>query len=128
MHNCFHGTVLCTGMSKSRTLTFKGADLAYQASDIFRSYNSSKEQQFPFETISTVAIIGQGNVALDISRILLSKPEKLYHTEINQAFLSNLYKSNVTRILLIGRKGPLDVCLLLSSCRCPFPLKSSEKP
>lgn len=128
MHTYFHGVVLCTGMCKSRTLTFKGADLAYQASDIFKSYNSLKERQFPLENISTVAIIGQGNVALDISRILLSKPEKLYHTEINRAFLGNLYKSNVNRVLLIGRKGPLDVCFFLSTCRYPFLLKNSEKP
>ena len=60
-----------------------------------------------FESES-VAIIGMGNVALDIVRILAKSPAELEVTDITEYALTALKSSNVRDIYLIGRRGPLE--------------------
>ena len=51
-------------------------------------------------------IIGNGNVALDAARILLTDPNKLADTDIADHALRALEKSKVTEVVLLGRRGP----------------------
>lgn len=55
-------------------------------------------------------IIGQGNVALDVARILLTDIERLRNTDITCRALDGLSKSRVKRVRIVGRRGPMQVC------------------
>ena len=54
-------------------------------------------------------VIGNGNVALDVARILLSNIDSLRKTDISDAALDTLAKSRVKRVTIAGRRGPMQV-------------------
>lgn len=55
-------------------------------------------------------VIGQGNVALDVTRILLSPLEALRKTDITEEALEVLSRSRVNKVRVVGRRGPGQVC------------------
>ena len=55
-------------------------------------------------------IVGQGNVALDVARILLQDVNTLRSTDIAEHAIAALQKSKVRRVRVAGRRGPLQVC------------------
>lgn len=65
----------------------------------------------------TVAIIGQGNVAIDVSRILLSSIDSLAKTDITNFALQALSESKVEQVYLIGRRGPLQAAFTIKELR-----------
>ena len=67
-------------------------------------------------------IIGQGNVALDVARILLQKPQILRTTDITENAVQILEKSRIKRVRIIGRRGPLQVGIL-----GPMPWTSADQ-
>lgn len=54
-------------------------------------------------------VVGQGNVALDVARILLSDVDALRGTDIADYALEALSKSRIKRVRVVGRRGPLQV-------------------
>lgn len=56
-------------------------------------------------------IIGQGNVALDVARILLSDVGALRRTDITDYALDALSRSKIKRVRVVGRRGPMQVWL-----------------
>ncbi|CAG8690159.1 6180_t:CDS:2 [Cetraspora pellucida] len=62
-------------------------------------------------------IIGQGNVALDIARILLTDVDELSKTDITEYALECLRKSRIRNVMLIGRRGPLQVSFTAKELR-----------
>lgn len=54
-------------------------------------------------------IVGQGNVALDVARILLSDIDALRKTDIADYALEKLATSRIKRVRVVGRRGPLQV-------------------
>ena len=56
-----------------------------------------------------VAVIGHGNVALDVSRILLKSPQSLEETDLPQSVLDVLGESKVEKVSTVGRRGPAQV-------------------
>jgi adrenodoxin-NADP+ reductase len=54
-------------------------------------------------------VIGQGNVALDVARILLSDVDKLRKTDITEAALEALTRNRVKSVRVVGRRGPMQV-------------------
>src|SRR5215208_4137951 len=55
---------------------------------------------------TAVAVVGVGNVALDVARILLRDPEELSPTDVPQDVLDGLRSSPITDVHLLGRRGP----------------------
>jgi ferredoxin/flavodoxin---NADP+ reductase len=53
-----------------------------------------------------VAVIGVGNVAVDVARILARDPDELRETDVSQPVLEALQASKVTEVHMIGRRGP----------------------
>ncbi|NMO00608.1 4Fe-4S binding protein [Gordonia sp. TBRC 11910] len=53
-----------------------------------------------------VVIVGNGNVALDVARILTADPDSLASTTISRRALAKLRESQVTEVLVVGRRGP----------------------
>lgn len=71
----------------------------------------------------TAAILGQGNVALDVARILLSPIEELKKTDITQHALDALAESKIKNLYLIGRRGPLQVAFTIKELREQLKMK-----
>ncbi|XP_042253250.1 NADPH:adrenodoxin oxidoreductase, mitochondrial isoform X2 [Thunnus maccoyii] len=65
----------------------------------------------------TAVILGQGNVALDVARILLSPIDILKKTDITQPALEALAESQVRRVLIVGRRGPMQVACTIKELR-----------
>src|SRR5262249_39363591 len=55
-----------------------------------------------------VAVVGVGNVAVDIARILAKSADELARTDIADHALESLAKSRVKEVYLLGRRGPLQ--------------------
>ena len=61
------------------------------------------------DTHDTAVIVGLGNVALDVARILLSPIDILRKTDITDEALDMLSKSTIQNVYIVGRRGPLHV-------------------
>ncbi|GAB0100635.1 NADPH:adrenodoxin oxidoreductase, mitochondrial [Sergentomyia squamirostris] len=64
-----------------------------------------------------VGIIGQGNVAVDVARILLSPVDQLRQTDITDYALDLLASSRVESVSMIGRRGPLQAAFTIKELR-----------
>ena len=64
-----------------------------------------------------MVVIGNGNVALDVSRILAKTPEELAASDICEHALDALSKSQVTDIIVVGRRGPLQASFSIRELR-----------
>ena len=75
-------------------------------------YNGHPEyadSNIDLSSITSVAICGLGNVAVDCARILLQPVERLASTDIAEHALQQLRRSSVRHVHLIGRRGPVQV-------------------
>ncbi|KAJ7043664.1 hypothetical protein C8F04DRAFT_1072898 [Mycena alexandri] len=69
------------------------------------------------ETLSHVSLIGNGNVALDVARILLTPPSVLERYDVPQPVLDVLARSTVRHVQIIARRGPLHVAFTAKELR-----------
>ncbi|KAF2077145.1 hypothetical protein CYY_001530 [Polysphondylium violaceum] len=111
----FHAVVLACGIEGDRKLGIPLEDKLkniYFARDFLGWLNGNlKDQNRKFDlTGKNVAIVGQGNVALDVARLLLKKnSDELKKTDITSTAFDQIHKSGVKNIHIIGRRGPLEV-------------------
>lgn len=105
-----HAVVLTCGAETDRKLGIPGEDLpgSYTATEFVGWYNGHPDyRDRTFDLSHEVAvIIGQGNVAADVSRILSKTVDELKHTDIAQHALDALAESKIREIHVIGRRGP----------------------
>lgn len=102
------------GASKDKTLGVKGEDLdgVYSARAFVGWYNGLPEYADLTPKLDggeEAVVIGQGNVALDVARILLSDVDALRSTDITDYALETLAKSKIKRVRVVGRRGPMQV-------------------
>ena len=105
-----HAVVLTCGAETDRRLGIPGEDLpgSYTATEFVGWYNGHpdyRDREFDLSH-ETAVIIGQGNVAADVSRILAKTVDELQHTDIAQHALDALAQSKIKNIYVIGRRGP----------------------
>ncbi|KAJ4864501.1 pyridine nucleotide-disulfide oxidoreductase domain-containing protein [Trichoderma breve] len=62
-------------------------------------------------------IIGQGNVALDVARILLEDVDVLRKTDISDRALAQLAQSRIKRVHVVGRRGPMQAAFTIKEVR-----------
>ena len=62
-------------------------------------------------------IIGMGNVALDCARILLSPINDLAKTDITDIALDTLRQSRIRHVIIVGRRGPMQVSFTIKELR-----------
>ncbi|XP_026523033.1 NADPH:adrenodoxin oxidoreductase, mitochondrial [Notechis scutatus] len=121
LQEAYHAVVLCYGAEDNRRLGIPGEELegVYTARTFVGWYNGLPENRNlkPDLNSETAVILGHGNVALDIARILLSPLEILRKTDITEESFSALASSKVRRIYLIGRRGPLQVAFTIKELR-----------
>ena len=84
-----------------------------------------RQAQFDFSH-ECAAIIGNGNVALDVARILSKTAGELRYTDIASHALDELAKSNVRHITIIGRRGPAQAAFSYKELKDIDALNSSE--
>ncbi len=106
----YDAVVLATGAQTDRRLNIPGEDLraSYTATEFVAWYNGHPDfVDRAFDLSGEVAmVIGQGNVAVDVARILCREPDELAGTDIAAHALEVLRGSRIRRVHMVGRRGP----------------------
>ena len=106
----YHQIVYTTGAQTDRRMGIPGEDLqrSHPATDFVAWYNGHPDYQDHRFDLSQerVAVVGVGNVAVDVVRILCRTPEELAATDISDRALQALRDSRVREVHLLGRRGP----------------------
>src|SRR6266545_7952046 len=105
----YHQILYCTGAQTDRRMGIPGEDLrgSHPATEFVAWYNGHpdfRDCQFDV-TQERVAVVGVGNVAVDVARILCRTPEELARTDIADHALETLRHSRVREVYLLGRRG-----------------------
>jgi ferredoxin--NADP+ reductase len=106
----YHQVIYCTGAQTDRRMDVPGEDLtgSHPATEFVAWYNGHPDYQdrtFDLD-VERVAVVGVGNVAVDVARILCRDPEELARTDITDQALEALRRSRVREVYLLGRRGP----------------------
>ena len=104
--------VYAVGCESDRRLDIPGEDLpgSHTATAFVAWYNGHpdhRDDQFDLSA-RRVAVVGVGNVAMDVTRILAQDPENLASTDIAEHALQALRKSSVEEVVVLGRRGPVQ--------------------
>ncbi len=110
----FDAVFYAVGASQSRRLGIEGEDLpgSTSATELVAWYNAVPGAGGPLPLVDPAVtstgravIVGTGNVALDVARILVSPPELLATTDIADRALELLREQNIHEVVLLGRRG-----------------------
>ncbi len=106
----YHQILYSTGAQTDRPLGIPGDDLigSHPATEFVAWYNGHpdyRDCEFDLSQES-VAVVGVGNVAVDVARILCRTPEELLKTDIADYALEQLRASRVKEVTILGRRGP----------------------
>ncbi|OJV60408.1 MAG: pyridine nucleotide-disulfide oxidoreductase [Cellulomonas sp. 73-145] len=108
----YDAVIFATGAIRDAGLRVPGVDLvgSYGAADFVSWYDGHPDvpRTWPLEA-REVAVIGAGNVALDVARILAKHPEDLLPTEVPPNVYEGLLASPVTDVHVFARRGPAQV-------------------
>jgi ferredoxin--NADP+ reductase len=103
----FDAVIHAVGARRSRRLGIEGEEAACSAEEFVAWYNRRPGTRLPVELVGPRAVIvGNGNVALDVARILLSDEERLRRMEVSADIRRTLAASGVKEVVLLGRRGP----------------------
>lgn len=117
----YHVVVLCYGSAQDKLLDIDGEKTTkntISARNFVGWYNGVPEDKDLNINLDcdTACIVGHGNVALDCARILL-KPANLEKTDITTYAQQRIAKSQIKKIYLIGRRGPVQVSFTTKELR-----------
>lgn len=106
----YHAVVIATGAALDRRLDIPGENLegSYAATSFVGWYNGHPDfvdLRFALDAERAV-VVGMGNVALDVARVLLRDRDALAKTDISEHALVELRQSPLREVVLLGRRGP----------------------
>ncbi|EMY35273.1 ferredoxin--NADP(+) reductase [Arthrobacter crystallopoietes BAB-32] len=108
----YDAVIFATGAIKDADLNIPGVELAgsFGAADFVSWYDGHPDvpREWPLEA-KEIAVIGNGNVALDVARVLSKHADDLLTTEIPENVYRGLKNSPVTDVHVFGRRGPAQV-------------------
>ena len=108
----YDAVIYAVGAQSDRSLGIAGEDLpgSVAAVDFVGWYNAHPhfEEMAPDISSGRAVVVGNGNVALDVARILVTDPDVLATTDIADHALKSLHDRGVEEVLIIGRRGPLQ--------------------
>lgn len=108
----YHAVIFATGAMHDAPLDIPGieAEGSFGAADFVNWYDGHPDvpREWPLDQ-ERVAVVGNGNVALDVARVLAKQADDLLPTEIPQNVYEGLKASKVTDVHVFGRRGPLQV-------------------
>ncbi|MFE3053695.1 FAD-dependent oxidoreductase [Nocardia sp. NPDC059239] len=107
-----HAVIYAVGAATDRHLGIPGEDLpgSHSATEFVAWYNGHPDfadREFDLSGERAV-IVGNGNVALDVARVLTVDPDELAKTDIADHALDALRRSNIKEVVVLGRRGPLQ--------------------
>lgn len=108
----YHAMVFASGAPADRALGVPGEELpgSCTATEFVGWYNGHpdyRDRHFDL-TQENVVVVGLGNVAVDVTRILCRTPEELAATDIAPHALDALSRSQVRTVYMLGRRGPVQ--------------------
>jgi len=110
MKQYYHQIVFATGAQTDKKMNIPGEELtgSHPATEFVAWYNGHPDyRQCKFDlSAESVAIVGVGNVAIDVARILCLSENELLKTDIADYALEALLNSNIKHVYLLGRRGP----------------------
>ncbi len=103
-----HAVIYAVGAAVDRRLDVPGGERAVTATSLVGWYTGHPDHASLAVDLSQrrVVIVGNGNVALDIARILTLDPDELADTEVAPAALEQLRRSRVQEVVVAARRGP----------------------
>jgi ferredoxin/flavodoxin---NADP+ reductase len=108
----YDAVIYAVGAQSDRPLGIPGEELSgsVAAVDFVGWYNAHPHFEGMTPDLSTgrAVVVGNGNVALDVARILVSDPDVLANTDIANHALESLNARGVEEVVIIGRRGPLQ--------------------
>ena len=108
----YHQIFYATGAQTDRALGIPGEDLygSRSATEFVAWYNGHPDyRHLEFDlSVRSAAVIGVGNVAIDVARILCRTPEELAATDIADHALERLRESRIREVHILGRRGPVQ--------------------
>ena len=108
----YDAVIYAVGAQSDRSLNIPGEDLpgSVAAVDFVGWYNAHPhfEEMAPDLSTGRAVVVGNGNVALDVARILVTDPDVLATTDIADHALKILHDRGVEEVLVVGRRGPLQ--------------------
>jgi NADPH-dependent glutamate synthase beta subunit-like oxidoreductase len=115
LQSLYDAVVLATGAPNDRKLEIAGADLpgVYGSAAFVGWYNGHPDfaDLYPDLSGKHVVVIGNGNVALDVARILSKTREEFTGSDIVAHALDRLMTANTERITFLGRRGPHQIAM-----------------
>ncbi|KAH8681415.1 hypothetical protein BX600DRAFT_446501 [Xylariales sp. PMI_506] len=111
------------GASKDKKLGIPGESNlngVYSAREFVGWYNGLPEYAHLAPDLTQgeeAVIIGQGNVALDVARILLENVDVLRKSDITEAAIETLVRSKIKRVHVVGRRGPMQAAYTIKEVR-----------
>ncbi|MEW5810557.1 MAG: FAD-dependent oxidoreductase [Actinomycetota bacterium] len=107
-----HAVIYAVGMSHTRDLGIAGEQLpgSHAASDFVAWYNGHPDHRAHRFDLNgpRAVIVGNGNVALDVARVLLADNHQLVATDIADDALNSLRDSAIEEVVILGRRGVRD--------------------
>jgi ferredoxin/flavodoxin---NADP+ reductase len=108
----YDAVIYAVGAQSDRSLGIPGEELpgSVAAVDFVGWYNAHPhfEEMAPDVSSGRAVVVGNGNVALDVARILVTDPDVLATTDIADHALKSLHDRGVEEVLIVGRRGPLQ--------------------
>ncbi|MCV7015152.1 FAD-dependent oxidoreductase [Mycolicibacterium madagascariense] len=108
----YDAVIYAVGAQSDRPLGIPGEDLpgSVAAVDFVGWYNAHPhfEEMTPDLSTGRAVVVGNGNVALDVARILVSDPDALASTDIADHALQSLHTRGIEEVVILGRRGPLQ--------------------
>jgi ferredoxin--NADP+ reductase len=106
----YDAVIYAFGAQTDKRLGIPGEDLpgSWSATEFVAWYNGHPDyQELPFDLgVERAVVIGNGNVALDVARMLALTPEELAPTDTTDAAIEAIGSSPVREIVIVGRRGP----------------------
>jgi len=117
LRSSYHAVIYAVGAATDRRLGVPGEDLpgSVSATELVAWYNGhpdADDADYPLDSERAV-VVGNGNVALDVARILTADPDRLATTDISDRALLALRDSRIREVVLLGRRGPAEAAFTL---------------
>lgn len=121
LQEIYHAVLLTYGAEEDKLLGISGENLknVIPGQRFVGWYNGvPKDKNLKINLdVEEAVILGQGNVAIDIARILLTPIDRLKYTDITTHALEHLSNSKIRKVWLIGRRGPLQAAFTIAELR-----------
>jgi ferredoxin/flavodoxin---NADP+ reductase len=117
----YDAVIYATGAQTDKSLGIDGEDLpgSWAATEFVAWYNGHPDyRDLEFDLSATRAVvIGNGNVAADVTRVLALDPDELQRTDIADHALAVLRESRVEEVVVVGRRGPAQAAFTSAELR-----------